>query len=132
MHRLLVRIQNLESENEQQIAKLVQKGDKVQSLKRSLLTMRAECCKLNSRLDAAERDNGHLRADLQKDAGEFDRMRDSMLGLRHRALDCGENMISSDSAEAEGCQIKGCAPCAECSAKWKFRASFVSAHPWAA
>ena len=39
MHRLLVRIQMLESENEQQIAKLVQKGDKVQSLKRSLLTL---------------------------------------------------------------------------------------------
>ena len=128
MHRLRVRIQNLESENEQQIAKLVQKGDRVQSLKRSLLTLRAECCKLNSRLDAAERDHGHLRADLRKDAGEFD----SMLGLRHRALDGGENMISSDSAEAEGCQIKGCAPCAGCSAKWKFRASFVSAHPWAA
>ena len=109
MHRLLVRIQMLESENEQQIAKLVQKGDKVQSLKRSLLTLRAERCKLNSRLDAAERDNGHLRANLRKDAGDFDRMRDSMLGLRHRALDGGENMISSDSAEAEGCQIKGCA-----------------------
>ena len=74
MHRLRVRIQNLERE----IAKLVQKGDRVQPLKRSLLTLRAECCKLNSRLDAAERDNGHLRADLRKDAGEFDRMRDSM------------------------------------------------------
>ena len=118
MHRLPVRIQNLERENEQQRAKLVQKGDRVQS----------ECCKLNSRLDAAERDHGHLRADLKMDAGEFD----SMLGLRHRALDGGENMISSDSAEAEGCQIKGCAPCAECFDKWKFSASFVSAHPWAA
>ena len=32
-------------------------------------------------------------------------------------------MISSDSAEAEGGQIKGCAPCAECSDKWKFRAA---------
>ena len=53
-----------------------------------------ECCKLNSWLDAAERDNGHLRADLRKDAGEVRRMRDSMRGLRHRALDCGENMIS--------------------------------------
>ena len=81
-HKLLVRIQNLESENEQQRAKLVQKGDKEQSLKRSLLTLRAECCKLNFRLDAAERDNGHLRADVRKDAGEFDRMRDSMRGLR--------------------------------------------------
>ena len=57
------------------------KGDRVQSLKRSLLTLGAEYCKLNSRLDAAERDNGHLRADLRKDAGEFDRMRDSMRGL---------------------------------------------------
>ena len=81
MHRLRVRIQNLERENEQQRAKLVQKGDRVQSLKRSQITLGAECCKLNSRLDAAERDNGHLRADLRKDAGEFDRMRDSMRGL---------------------------------------------------
>ena len=59
-----------------------EKGDNVQSLKRSLLTLITECCKLNSRLDAAERDNGHFRADLRKDAGEFDRMRDSMRGLR--------------------------------------------------
>ena len=78
MHRLRVRIQNLERENDQQRAKLVQKGDKVQSLKRPLLTLRAECCKLNSWLDAVERDNGHLRADLRKVAGEFDRMGDSM------------------------------------------------------
>ena len=96
MHRLRVRFQNLERKNEQQRAKLVQKGDNVQSLKRSPLTLRTECCKLNSRLDAAERDNGHFRADLRKDAGEFDRMRDSMRGLRYRALDCGENMISSE------------------------------------
>ena len=34
------------------------KSDRVQSLKRSLLTLRAKCCKLNSRLDAAERDKG--------------------------------------------------------------------------
>ena len=82
MHRLRVRFQNLERKNEQQRAKLVQKGDKVQLLKRSLLTLRAECCKLKSRLDAAERDNGHLRADLRNDDGEFVRMRDSMRGLR--------------------------------------------------
>ena len=91
---IAARIQNLERENEQQRAKMVRKGHRVQSLRRSLLTLRAECWKLNSRLDAAERDNGHLRADLRKDAGEFRRMRDSMRGLRHRALDCGENMIS--------------------------------------
>ena len=82
MHQLRVRIQNLDRENKQQRAKLVQKGDKVQLLKRSLLTLREECCKLKSRLDAAERDNGHLRADLRNDAGEFVRMRDSMRGLR--------------------------------------------------
>ena len=81
MHHCWSHIQNLERENEQQRAKLVQKGDRVQSLKRSLLTPGAEYCKLNSRLDAAERDNGHLLADLRKDAGEFDRMRDSMRGL---------------------------------------------------
>ena len=64
-----------------------QAGSKGQSLKRSLLTLITECCKLNSRLDAAERDNGHLRADLAQK---------QTFGDEHLAL-LIEQLLSDDS-----------------------------------